>query len=309
MAQRTSLHGDKKNKRLQHILELAGFVILGVFIRCIPLRFLHKVGAVLGTLAYRLLTSRRRVTLRNLRNAYPEASEQTLEHIARGAFCSVTTTLMEILHYPRMNSETILRRITIDNPELLTRTAESGRGCVFLTAHYGSWELAMQSAAIVYGKKGIAIAKPLSNPYLEKIIHRYRSAYAVTVLPMQGSVRECLKVLKEGGIVCLAADQAAAKESITVEFFGREVPTFAGPAAFTLKTSAVLLVGLALRLPDGTYRMHLYEVNTEDLKGDSDENILELTKRHVRLTEELIKEVPEQWMWMHKRWKHVPERI
>lgn len=299
----------KRNVRFQHYLELIGFYTIALVIRCLPLRYLYVMGGVLGSIGYRVLTSRRRVALRNLRNAYPDAKLETLKHIAKGSFKSVATTFMEILWYPRFTCERIRQRVTIENPEVLSNARSRQKGCVFITAHYGSWELSIHSVALAYGGKALAIAKPLSNPLIDRVVHHYRSAYGSKIIPMQGSVRESLRTLQEGGIVCMAADQAAAKESISVEFFGRNVPTFAGPAAFCLKTRATMLVGLPIRQFDGTYRMRLHEIGYDDLHDDSEENIIELTRRHVHLTEELIREVPEQWMWMHKRWKHVPDRV
>ena len=121
------------------------------------------------------------------------------------------------------------------------------------------------------------------------------------------SVREILRTLKEGGIVALAADQSAPKESVMVNFFGRNVPTFQGPAIFSLKTGAPIILGCTVRQENGNYTMHLAHVPSDDLNGVSDENVLELTRRQVQMTEAIIRQKPEQWMWMHKRWKHVQD--
>jgi KDO2-lipid IV(A) lauroyltransferase len=123
------------------------------------------------------------------------------------------------------------------------------------------------------------------------------------------SIREILRALQNGYVVGMASDQAAAKESVAVNFFGREVPTFQGPAMFALRTHAPMMMGLAVRQMDGTYQLRFHRVPSDDLDGVTDANIKELTRRHVELTEKLIREHPEQWMWMHKRWKHVPDRI
>ncbi len=296
-------------KKLSHYIEYVAFHFVAVIVRLIPFQYIHKVGLALGNIAYHVLTSRRKVALRNLRNAFPEKSLSCLKTIAKHSFCSVTTTFLEILYYPKLTTKKMLERIKVSNTELFDKAKSKGKGCIFLTAHYGSWEFAMQVAAILYGEQGVAIAKSLSNPLLDKVIHKYRSAYKLLVVSTQQSVRESLRVLQEGGILCLAADQAASKESIAVEFFGREVPTFAGPATFCLKTGAMLIVGLAMRQKDGTYQMELRQVQTDNLIKATEENILELTKRLTKITEELIRQHPDQWMWMHKRWKHVKDRI
>ena len=128
-------------------------------------------------------------------------------------------------------------------------------------------------------------------------------------MPMGMSVREIIRTLQQGGIIALVADQTAPKESVSVEFFGRQVPTFEGPAVFCLKTGAPIVLGCTVRQNDGNYTMHLEHVPSDDLVHYSEENVRELTQRQVRLTEEIIQQHPEQWMWMHKRWKHVPDRV
>jgi KDO2-lipid IV(A) lauroyltransferase len=122
------------------------------------------------------------------------------------------------------------------------------------------------------------------------------------------SVREVIRTLHQGGIVVLVADQTAPKESVSVEFFGRQVPTFEGPAVFSLKTGAPIVLGCAVRQEDGNYTMHLVHVRSDDLVGSSEDHVRELTQRQVRFTEDVIRQHPGQWMWMHKRWKHVPDR-
>ena len=126
---------------------------------------------------------------------------------------------------------------------------------------------------------------------------------------MDISVRRVLKALSEGRVVGILADQTAPMESVSVEFFGRMVPTFEGPAVFSLKTGAPIVMACALRISEGKYSVEFQEIQTDDLKGFSDENVETLTQRHVSLTEEIIRKNPDQWMWMHKRWKHVPDRI
>ena len=123
------------------------------------------------------------------------------------------------------------------------------------------------------------------------------------------SIREMLRLLREKQAVGIVADQTAAKESISVSFFGREVPTYEGPAMLSLKTGAPLVAGFAVRLSDGSYEARFCEVPSSDLKEYSKENVAELTRRHVAVTESVIRQHPEQWMWMHKRWKHVPSRF
>jgi len=297
------------SKRPRHILEYIFFQGLGFVVRLLPLKILHHAGSVVARLSYPLLASRKSVAIRNLCNAFPEMEESRREQIAFRSFQSVCTTFLELLWFPNFTKEKIRNRVHIENPEVLEQLRSKGKGIILLTAHFGSWELAIQAISVLSGTTVCTIAKTQSNMLVDNQINHWREMLGLKIIPMGISVREILRTLQQKGIVALAADQAAAKESVAVEFFGREVPTFQGPAVFSLKTGAPIILACAVRQESGNYSMHLVHVPSDDLHDASDENVLELTRRQVKATEDMIRKNPEQWMWMHKRWKHVPDRV
>jgi Kdo2-lipid IVA lauroyltransferase/acyltransferase len=295
--------------KTKHVIEYALFKSLGFIIRVLPLHLVHKTGYVFARFAYPFLKSRREVALRNLRNAFPEINAQRREQIAFYSFQNISATFIELLWFQNLTKELIKQRVCIDNYDLLERLREKKKGIVFLTAHFGSWELAIQAISVYMNTPVCTIAKSQSNALVDRMINRWRELFGLKIVPMGVSVREILRTLQQGGIVALAADQTAPKESVSVDFFGRQVPTFQGPSVFSLKTGAPIVLGCTVRQEDGNYKMHLVHVPSDDLVGSSYENVLELTQRQVRLTEDIIRQYPEQWMWMHKRWKHVPDRM
>jgi Kdo2-lipid IVA lauroyltransferase/acyltransferase len=292
----------------EHILEYILFKLVGALIRLLPLRFVHKTGFVLARLVYPILKSRRNVALENLRYAFPDLKESERARIAFQSFQSVSATFLELLWYPNFTKAGIKQRVHIENLELLNQLRSEQKGIIILTAHFGSWELATQAISVYTNAVVCTVAKPQSNVLVDRIITIWRELFGLKIVPMGISVREILRTLQQGGIVALAADQSAPKESVAVEFFGRKVPTFQGPAIFSLKTGAPIILGCTVRQQDGNYTMHLVHVPSKDLDGASDENIYELTRRQVRMTEAIIRQTPEQWMWMHKRWKHVSDK-
>jgi KDO2-lipid IV(A) lauroyltransferase len=291
--------------KTKHIVEYIFFQATAFIVQLLPLYLVHKTGFALARLAYPLLKSRRNVALQNLRYAFPEMGESKRRQIAFQSFQSVSVTFLELLWYPNFTKNGIKQRVQIENIELLKQLQEKKKGIIFLTAHYGSWELATQAIAVYSDAPVYTIAKPQSNLLVDRIITRWRELFGLKIVAMGISVREILKTLQEGGIVALAADQSAPKESVAADFFGRKVPTFQGPAIFSLKTDAPIILGCTVRQKDGNYTMRLVHVPSDDLNGVSDESILELTRRQVQMTEAIIRQHPEQWMWMHKRWKHV----
>jgi len=292
-----------------HIIEYCLFELAGLILRLFPLRAVQRFGGTAGEFVGVKLGYRRAIALENLRNAFPEESTEKLKRIMRGAFRSVGTALFEFVYFPRLTSAGINEIIDIANPDLIREAHARGKGIILLTAHYGNWELLAQSIPARMGIPVHVIVKPQANEMIDGKINGWRTMFGNIVVPMESSVRELLKALRENKAVGLVADQAAAKESIVVRFFGRDVPTFEGPAMFSLKTGAPLLLGFAVRQPGGRYLAEFHEVPSSDLAAYTPENVLELTKRHVALTETAIRARPEQWMWMHKRWKHVPSRI
>ncbi len=291
-----------------HILEYILFQVAGFILRLFPLRMVRKAGAWAGECAGIRLGYRRLVTLDNLRNAFPEKDEAWLESTMRGSFRSVGTALFEFVYFPRMSAAAIDQIVQIENPELISEVYARGKGIILLTAHFGNWEILAQSIPVKMGIPLSVIVKSQANKRVDIRVNRWRTMFGNIVVPMENAVRELLRVLRDKKGVGIVADQTASKESISVSFFGREVPTFEGPAMFSLKTGAPILTGFAVREADGSYRARFHEVPSSDLTEYTPENVAELTRRHVAHTESVIRQFPDQWMWMHKRWKHVPAR-
>jgi KDO2-lipid IV(A) lauroyltransferase len=294
--------------KASHIIEYVLFRACGLWVRVLPLKSARRIGETLGVAAY-LLHYRREITLRNLRNAFPDLPTKTIQKYARGAFRSVGAAMIEFLWSPNLTKEVVRSYMRIDNPELIRECSARGKGVVLLTAHFGNWEFIAQ-AMLAYSDLPVhVIVKPQANKLVDRVIDSWRTMLGNKTIPMGISVREILRALHEGALVGIAADQTAPKESVCVTFFGREVPTFEGPAVLALKTGAAFLIGFPVFDAGGFYRAHLIEIQTGDLQGSLEEKVRQLTQRHVELTENAIRENPDHWMWMHKRWKHVPDRV
>jgi KDO2-lipid IV(A) lauroyltransferase len=292
-----------------HLFEYVVFTVACFVLRLFPLRAVQRAGAAIGSFVGMVLGYRRSVTLDNLRNAFPEYDESRLRQIAGGSFRSVGTALFEFVYFPRLDARAINELVQIGNAELVEQVYARGKGIILLTAHFGNWELLAQSVPARTGIPVHVIVKLQANRLVDKHVNGWRTMLGNVAVPMEISVRELLKALREKKAVGMVGDQAAAKESNAVRFFGREVQTFEGPAMFSLKTGAPLLVGFAIRQSNGTYVAEFHEVPSADIQAYTPENVTELTRRHVGITESVIRRYPDQWMWMHKRWKHVPSRI
>jgi KDO2-lipid IV(A) lauroyltransferase len=271
-----------------------------------PLRWVQKIAAAFGLFAYRILGFRRRIVRENLRNAFPNESADRLEDIAMEVYRNVATSLCELLWFRNLTPEALDDLVELNDVGLLRSMHARGKGIVIVTAHLGNWEFISPAVFLKTGIQVHALYKPQSNIFIDKQIAEWRTRFGSKIVPMGLGVREILRALQEGDAVLVAADQSAPVESIHMEFFGRLVPVFQGPAAFSLKAGAPMISVFAIRRPDGRYLLRCKEVPTNDLSY-SDEGIRDLTQRHLELTEAVIKEYPGQWMWTHRRWKHAKD--
>ena len=293
--------------KLQHVLEYILFRLTAGILALLPLEIVQRLGGLLGELVYSPFGYRRRVTLDNLRHAFPERSMTELDVIARGAFRNVGIAFFELLWLPRMSEQRLSQLMHFEHPESVREVYSRGMGVLLLTAHFGNWELLAQGLPVCNGIPVNVIAKTQSNALVDRHINRLRAQFGNKVVPMDLAVREVIRALRAGEAVGVIADQSAPKENIAVDFFGRSVPTHEGPALFCLRMEAPIVLMFAVRQADGSYRVTFEELETKDFVGYSEQNVVELTRRHVHRTEEIIRQYPDQWMWMHKRWKHVPD--
>jgi KDO2-lipid IV(A) lauroyltransferase len=289
----------------QHLLEYAFFQVFAGAVFLLPLRAVQRLGRVLGGAAYSLWRYRRRIAHENLQKAFPQQSQADIESIARESFRNVGITFLELMWLSRMTGPRLRELVRYDRPELITDGYARGRGILLLTAHYGNWEWLAQSIVTHFGIPVHIIVKTQANPLVDAKINARRTRLGNNVVPMETAIRDVVRGLREGQAIGIVADQAAPKENVPVEFFGRMVPTHQGPAVFSLKMRAPLVAIFSVRQSDGSYLARVREVRTDDLTEYTEENVIELTCRHVKLTEEFIREHPDHWMWMHKRWKHI----
>ncbi len=291
-------------RKLLHLLEYAAFLAFSTILFLLPLSLVQAMGRACGRFAFSVVRFRKEVTVNNLIRAFPDYPMERILEIAVGAYESLGVSLFELIWVSRMNRESIRRLVHLENPEEIRQVVARGKGLILATAHFGNWEMCAQSFVAELGIPLHVVVKPQSNMFIDRHINRRRERLGNKAIPMAQAVREISKALREGQAVGIVGDQSAAKESLWVEFFGRKVPTHPGTAVFALKNGSPLMLGFAIRQPDGRYTLRFDEVAADDIPDYSPANVEELTRRHVQLTEATIRKYPQQYMWMHRRWKH-----
>lgn len=287
-----------------NLLELIFFEAVSQLVRPLSYRSVSALGRWSGSFAYRWLRIRRSLTLTNLRFAFPQKTEQDREKIAHGAYKNFGIAIMQLLWSRYASSDQLKQVVRIPDRTVLNQCLASGKGIVLLSAHFGCWEFIAQGLRLQIGHPINSIVQRQRNQYIDRIIDRTRRRHGNETISKGVQSRESLTVLRSGGILGLLGDQSGPKESIFIDFFGRPAATHRGPAAFSLKTGSPILFVVLVRQSDGTYDAVMDRIEGNDLAEYSEESIAELTRRHVRVLEERIREHPDQWLWMHNRWKH-----
>ncbi|MCH7724710.1 MAG: lysophospholipid acyltransferase family protein [Bacteroidetes bacterium] len=264
----------------------------------------RKFSPILAAIFYYLIPIRKTTVIENLKIAFPDYNLDRIKSIAFDCYKSFAITLVEILYMPQMNEVDIKNKVICENLEFLRSKYVENKGVILLFAHFGNWEYLGASVGVQLNLPLSAIIKEQRNPYVSEWMNKARTKWTNNVVPLGISIRLTYQSLIDKHIVIIVADQRAEEKSIKVKFFGREVSVFAGPAVLALKTGAPIICAIPVRQSDYSYKTVFTEISKENLPESKDEKIKKLSQRHMSYLEGYIRKYPEQWLWMHKRWKH-----
>lgn len=291
---------------MKSLLEYAVFAGVAHGLQALPLPVVRRVARIAASLFWNVLPIRRALTVRQLQVAFPDMGEEEVRNIARESYRHLVTTIFELMWTPRLDDDTIQRILRVRNPELVERAARRGHGMILMSGHFGNWEWLSIAVARLLSISFTVIVHPIHNHRVDRLVEGWRGRFGNRTVPLGVSIREIIHTLRNRGAVALLADQSGPSGSIYVRFFGRPAATYEGPAMFALRIGAPVIMGYCIRGTDGNFEVRIEEIPTDDLDGPSERNVRELTRRHVRALERMVREYPAQWLWQHKRWKHVP---
>ncbi|MCI0390888.1 MAG: lysophospholipid acyltransferase family protein [Acidobacteria bacterium] len=270
--------------------------------------FALKTGQAVGALAHLVLPHLRRNAEINLRLAFPELDEQERERIKRGVFRNLGRLLGEISQFPSFNRNNISSIVTYEGLENYLSAKAQGRGVILLTGHIGAWELSVYAHSI-YGHPMSFLARRVDNPLVERLAESYRARYGNRSIDKKNSVRGVLKTLKSGGVVGILADlNASREEGVFCDFFGVQACTTAGVATLALRTGAVVLPGYLVWDDEAQIHQLHFENPIETINtGNQREDVIVNTECYTKVLESIIRRYPDQWLWIHRRWRTRPQ--
>jgi KDO2-lipid IV(A) lauroyltransferase len=292
-----------KRSSLRNRLELAAYVLVRGLFRAAPVRLADALGRGAGLL-YRLVDRhRRRLVAENLALAFPGTPPAEIDRLSRGVFAHFGGLAADLCRSEREPVEKLLARVEVVGLEHARRAAASGRGVFFATPHLGNWEW----AALVTGASGIPItivARPLDNPLLDERLVAMRQKTGGRVVSKRDAARTLLQTLRSGGVVGILADQRARPpDAVAVPFFGRPAWTTTAIARLAGKTGALILPVVCLRTSPGRYRLVYSEPFDPATLPAAGRGVEPLTARITALVESQVRDAPEQWLWLHDRWR------
>ncbi len=289
---------------MQNYIEYFFFRLAYLFIRLFSFKNVQLLGSRFGGFIFSVIGIRKKLLLDNLRHAFPEKTEEEIIIIAKASFQNLIMAYFEILYLDKLTTEQIQQYISFPEKEKMKSYLESGKGLIVLTGHYGSWELCALAVSVHVPAKYTIIVQKQRNPFVDDFITSMRSRFGSKLILMERALRDSLRALSQNEIVALIADQSGPESGIYANFFGRPASTHQGPAVFQLRSGAPMVMVMLVREGLTKFKIEFEEIDTTNLSGTTEEKIIELTQRHVSVLEKYIRLHPEQWLWMHKRWKH-----
>lgn len=259
---------------------------------------------IFSLFVYYFIPIRKKVILKNLKIAFNDKSEREIKQIMKLSYFSNFLTFMELFLFEKFNSKEILSLVKFEDEQILKAIVDSNNGAILLTAHFGNWELAANAFSIFTNKRLSVIYKKMHNPYINDWLVKVRDRFNKSV-PLGLTLKEVIIELQNKNLVGIVADQRAPKEAkLKVNFFNTRVTAYEGPAALAIKYKIPIFFVITYRNKDYSYNFVIKKIDI-DYNKPNNENILLITQQYYDLLESLIKKFPEQWFWLHNRWKHL----
>jgi KDO2-lipid IV(A) lauroyltransferase len=289
-------------------LEYAAVWLLLKGLGLLPRPLTRGIAARVAAILYGLSPKLMKTAETNLRIAFPEWSEAQRDVVIRKMVRNLGWMAAEFARIPKYSKENIDQVVVLDGNENFLEGQRRGKGVLVLTGHIGAWELSSFAHAL-YGYPLHFMARPLDNRRLDNLVNSYRCASGNRAIFKNESARVMLKILKESGTIGILADQnTMPEEAVFADFFGKAASTTTGIARMALHTDAAVVPGYAVWDESlQKYRLR-FEPPMELVRtGDMERDVRENTQRFTKVIEDIIRQYPEQWVWVHGRWSVRPK--
>lgn len=299
------MNSKQIGKNAGRFLGWIGLVVCSFLVRFLPSRALYGFARGLGALSYRLARKQRRIASENLSLAFAgQKSPEGIESIARGCFTCMAKSGVELL-FLMDRPEQLKQRVRLVNAERLDRALESGNGVILVSAHFGNFPLMLAKLSLEGYRVG-AIMRSMRDARVERIFTEKRRRLRIKTIysqPRAACVSETIEALRKNEIVFIPIDQNFGTGGVFVEFFGRKAATATGPVVLAQRTKAAVLPCFIIREPGDTHDIVFEEPLQIAYADPGQQTVQENVQRLTSVIEQYVRSHPEQWGWIHRRWK------
>jgi len=288
--------------KIEYLIEFLFLHVFYFLFNLIPLKFLWTISKGLGILLWKAVKKYRNIAIDNLKKAFPEKNKDEIILLSRKVFVNLMYFFFEFIKIKSiMKKKNQDKFFEIEGQDTLEKLLEQKKGVIAITSHFGNWEIE-GALTVALGYKLDALYFQQSNFLADHFFNSIRTSLGLKLIYKKFAFRKTLKALQNNEIVAFLSDQDARNDGIFVRFFNRETSTVKGPIYFALKTDAPVVLASLIRLGYKKYKFLIEEIpiiKTDNFKKD----LIINTQNWSKHLEKLIRQYPEQWFWVHRRWK------
>ena len=290
---------------MKDILYLTVFYSFKFLILILPNAVMYYIVKGLAAFIYSIDKKHRKIVYVNLELAYGNTlSNEKKEWIAKATYLNLMLLLIDFIKNQGISKEDLLEKVTFENETVLENAIKHKRKIILMTAHYGNWELLPLSIAAKFGPL-TGVGRKLDSDVMDQILNKNRQQFDIEMLEKKGAMRDMISVLKNNRMLGLLVDQNTSEnEGLLVNFFEKPVRHTPSAAILARRFDALIIPAFITTDDHIHYRITFYEpINTEKTE-DKDKDILDSVQKQAKITEDIIRKKPEEWFWLHKRWKN-----
>jgi KDO2-lipid IV(A) lauroyltransferase len=286
----------------QHRLEYFGYSLIEKFATSIPDHALVGVARFFAFLGFHVLRIRRKVAIRNISLVFPNKSFEWCRTTAYFSFLHFSMMILEFMKMSKWSGNRIKEKVATSNATEFQHSVQKGKGAILVSGHFGNWEIAM-GYLFLLGSQFVVIQQRQKNRLVNNRMKTLREKWGMEIILPRGAVEQSVIALKNKKVVGLLGDQDAGKRGIMVPFLGQMSATHVGAAALYLKTGVPLFVGTCVRVKTQRFDIDIRTVPLKKSGEKTKPTLEEVTISMVKELEKSIRKYPQQYFWMHRRWK------
>jgi KDO2-lipid IV(A) lauroyltransferase len=277
---------------------------LATFTASVPNNRIASIGRVLGMLMYGIDVRHRRIVRRNLKFVYPEWPPERVKKKSKRIFQNLGITILEICQMICFSSDDIMDRVKIRGQEHLLHAMQNNKGAILISAHLGNWEIVPLFWPLYFKTPITVVARQIQNKIINRWIHGLRTRLGSRVIYKEGAMPEMTRTLRQDKVLAILIDQGTrSSQGVKVKFFNKFVTATPAAVLLALRCKSPVLPAFCTRNDDGIFTISIEPPlalkTTDDLRADLNTN----TQIIMDAIEKAVREYPEQWFWVHKRWK------